>query len=62
MSESAEFVETEIKGSPLNEALDDAAYQAILQEAERRFAHYRNGAEEVALPIGTNLVTALKSS
>ena len=58
---TADFVEAEVKGSPLGDMLDDAAYRALLDEAEGKFAHYRNGTEEVALPIGTNLVTAIKT-
>jgi SAM-dependent methyltransferase len=55
------FVETEVKGSPLDDILDDESYRGLLQEAERELRQFCGEGGEVVMPMDAFIVTARKS-
>ena len=55
-----EFVSAEVKGSPLDAQLSDQEYQALLADAEKSLASYKNSDGEIALPIAAHVVSARK--
>ncbi len=56
-----EFVSAEVKGSPLNDLLSEAEYQALLDEAEAGFAAFRNSEGRIAIPMAAHIVSARKN-
>lgn len=54
------FVETEVKGSPLEALLDEESYQGLMQEAQERFQQFCKGGE-VIMPMDAFIITATKS-
>jgi ubiquinone/menaquinone biosynthesis C-methylase UbiE len=54
------FVETEVKGSPLEGLLDDESYQSLMREAQDRLQQFRTRAGEVTMPMDAFIITASK--
>jgi ubiquinone/menaquinone biosynthesis C-methylase UbiE len=59
MASVDDYVAVELEGTPLGEAVTDAAYRAIREEAQRDLRPFVTG-EGVALPIEGHLVAARK--
>lgn len=55
-----EFVESEVKGSPLDDILDAQSYQLLLDEARRGLKFCVNGCGEVVFPMPAHIVAAGK--
>jgi ubiquinone/menaquinone biosynthesis C-methylase UbiE len=55
-----ELVAAEVKGSPIDDLLSKAEYQALLKEAEKGLAKFCNGDGSVAVPMAAHIVTARK--
>jgi ubiquinone/menaquinone biosynthesis C-methylase UbiE len=55
-----EFVSAEVKGSPLDDLLSEAEYQALLNEAEEGLAAFRTTDGRIAMPMAAHIVTACK--
>lgn len=53
----ATFVETEVKGSPLEALLDDESYGALVAGAEEQLDRFRTQAGEVVMPLDAFLIT-----
>ena len=57
----AELVSAEVKGSPIDDMLSEAEYQALLEESEEKLGVFCNGkGEAIAIPMGAHIVTARK--
>ena len=56
-----EFVRVEIKGLVLANSLDDAGYNALLEEAREGLTRFCNGDGEIAMPMNAHIVTARKA-
>lgn len=54
------FVETEVKGSPLETLLDEEGYQGLMQEAQERLLHFCTAGGEVVMPLDAYIITAKK--
>jgi ubiquinone/menaquinone biosynthesis C-methylase UbiE len=55
------FVETEVKGSPLEALLDAKSYQGLMQEAQTKLQPFRTEGGEVIMPMDAFIITATKS-
>ena len=55
----ATFVETEVKGSPLEALLDEESYHALMREAQDKLQQFRVD-NTVVMPIGAFFITAGK--
>lgn len=55
------FVETEVKGSPLEALLDAESYQGLMQEAQEQLQHFRTDGEAVVMPMDAFIITATKA-
>ena len=55
------FVETEVKGSPLENLLDEESYQGLMREAQERLQQFRAEGGEVIMPMDAFTITAEKS-
>lgn len=55
-----DFVSAEVKGSPLDDLLDDAAYDALVTEAREGMARFCDEVGKLAFPIAAHIVTARK--
>lgn len=55
-----EFVEIEIKGSPLANAFDDDSYAALLADARVELPAYRKGEKDFEFPTSAHIVRAKK--
>lgn len=56
-----EFVHTEIKGWVLADTLDDAGYEALLNDARNDLARFCDGSSDVKLPMNAHIVTVEKT-
>ena len=56
------FVETEIKGSPLEALLDAESYQELVQEAQEKLQKFCTGDGAIIMPMDALVVTAIKAS
>ena len=56
-----EFLRIEVKGSPLDALLEEAAYQDLLAEAEEKLAVFCDDSGQVSFPMDAHIVTARKS-
>ena len=56
-----EFVRIEIKGWVLADSLDDAAYDALLEDAREELRGFRDGDGEIAMPMNAHIVSARKA-
>ena len=54
------FVETEVKGSPLEALLDAESYQGLMQEAQEKLQQFCQGGE-VIMPMDAFIITAEKA-
>ncbi|MEE8535970.1 MAG: methyltransferase domain-containing protein [Kiloniellales bacterium] len=54
------FIRTEVKGSPVDDLLDEAAFQALLEEAREELKSFRDEDGRVAIPLDARIVTARK--
>ena len=54
------FVETEVKGSPLEALLDVGSYQGLIQKAQEKLQQFCKGGE-VVMPMDAFIVTAEKA-
>lgn len=55
------FVETEVKGSPLEALLDTESYQGLTQEAQEKLQQFCNDGGAVVMPMDAFIITAEKS-
>jgi SAM-dependent methyltransferase len=55
------FVETEVKGSPLEALLDAESYRGLLQEAQEKLQQFCTEDGEVIMPMDAFIITATKS-
>ena len=56
---TAAFVETEVKGSPLEPLLIDEGFEGLMREAQDKLQPFRADSE-VVMPIDTYFITAEK--
>lgn len=56
-----EFIRVEIKGWILADALDDAAYDALLMAARDRLANFNESDGRVVFPMNAHVITARKA-
>jgi SAM-dependent methyltransferase len=54
------FVETEVKGSPLEALLDEEGYRGLIREASEELLQFRIEGGEVEMPMDALVVTARK--
>jgi SAM-dependent methyltransferase len=54
------FVETEVKGSPLEDLLDEESYRGLMQEAREELQQFCIEGGEVAMPMDAFVITARK--
>jgi SAM-dependent methyltransferase len=54
------FVETEVKGSPLEALLNGESYQGLMQEAMEKLQQFQASSGEVVMPMDAFIVTATK--
>jgi hypothetical protein len=54
------FVETEVKGSPLDPLLDDASYQGLMTEAQDQLQQFRADGGTLIMPMDAFVVTGEK--
>jgi SAM-dependent methyltransferase len=52
------FVETEVKGSPLEPLLDDESYRGLMQEAKEKLVQFCSEGDEVVMPMDAFVITA----
>lgn len=57
----AVFVETEVKGSPLETLLDVQRYQGLMQEAQEKLQRFHTEAGDVVIPMDAFIVTATRA-
>jgi SAM-dependent methyltransferase len=55
------FVETEVKGSPLEALLDEEGYRGLLREARDELRRFRADGGEVTLPLDAFIITVEKA-
>jgi SAM-dependent methyltransferase len=55
------FVETEVKGSPLEALLDAKSHQGLMQEAQEKLQRFRTEGGDVIMPMDAFIITATKS-
>lgn len=55
------FVETEVKGSPLEALLDEESYLRLVQEARDRLQEFRTDVGDIVMPLEALLIVANKS-
>ena len=55
------FVETEVKGSPLETLLDAESYQGLMREAQEKLQQFRTEGGAVIMPMDAFIITAAKS-
>ena len=55
------FVETEVKGSPLEALLDEASYQGLMREARDELRRFRADGGDVIMPMDAFIITAGKA-
>jgi SAM-dependent methyltransferase len=55
------FIETEVKGSPLEGLLDEESYRGLLREAQDKLQQFRADGGEVTMPMDAFIITAGKS-
>jgi hypothetical protein len=55
------FVETEVKGSPLEALLDAESYRGLMQEAQEKLQQFCTGGGEVVMPMDAFIINATKS-
>lgn len=55
------FVETEVKGSPLETLLEDEAYRGLMQEARDKLQQFRTDGDGVTMPMDAFIITAKKA-
>jgi hypothetical protein len=54
------FVETEVKGSPLETLLNEGSYQSLMQEAKEGLLQFCIDGGEVVMPMDAFVITAKK--
>jgi hypothetical protein len=57
----AVFVETEVKGSPLEALLHAESYQGLMQEAQEKLQQFRTEGGAVVMPMDALIITATKA-
>jgi ubiquinone/menaquinone biosynthesis C-methylase UbiE len=55
------FVETEVKGSPLEALLDAERYQGLMREAQEKLQQFRANSEEVIMPLDAFIIRTEKA-
>jgi hypothetical protein len=55
------FVETEVKGSPLETLLDAESFQGLMREAREKLQRFRTEGGPVIMPMDAFIITADKS-
>jgi ubiquinone/menaquinone biosynthesis C-methylase UbiE len=55
------FVETEVKGSPLEDLLDAESYHGLLQDAQEKLQQFCTEGGDVVMPMDAFIITATKS-
>ena len=54
------FLESEVKGSPLNRLFDDESYGALLEETHETLASFLTPSGELVIPMDATIVMAQK--
>jgi SAM-dependent methyltransferase len=54
------FVETEVKGSPLEALLDEESYQGLMQEAKEKLQQFHTDSGAVIMPMDAFIITSTK--
>jgi len=54
------FVETEVKGSPLETLLDEDGYRGLLNEAKDKLQRFQTGDSTIVMPMDALVITAQK--
>jgi SAM-dependent methyltransferase len=54
------FVETEVRGSPLESLLDEESYRGLLDEANEELQPFRSDDEAVTMPMDAYVITGAK--
>jgi len=57
----ATFVESEVKGSPMEPLLDETSYRALVSEAEEKLRPFRTDRGTVVMPLDAFIISADKS-
>jgi ubiquinone/menaquinone biosynthesis C-methylase UbiE len=52
------FVETEVKGSPLDDLLDEESYRGLMQDAKEKLRQFCTEGPEVVMPMDAFVITA----
>jgi hypothetical protein len=55
------FVETEVKGSPLEALLDEESYRGLMDEAGEQLGPFRREDGAVTMPMDAFVITGVKS-
>ena len=55
------FVETEVKGSPLDALLNEESYQGLMREAQEKLQQFCTDGAEVVMPMDAFIITAEKT-
>ena len=55
------FVETEVKGSPLEALLEEESYRGLMREAQEKLRRFRADGGDVIMPMDAFIITAAKS-
>jgi SAM-dependent methyltransferase len=55
------FVETEVKGSPLEPLLDDESYRALMEEAKEKLVQFCVEGGEVVMPMDAFVISSKKA-
>ena len=55
-----QFIDMEIKGTPLGDLIDEAGYQGLLSEAEEKLQQFRVDSGKVVIPMDAWIVTTEK--
>ena len=56
-----QFIEMEVKGTPLGDMIDETGYQGLLGEAKEKLQHFLVDSGEVVIPMDAYIITAEKS-
>lgn len=55
-----QFIDMEVKGTPLGDLIDEAGYKGLLSEAKEKLQHFLGDSGEVVIPMDAYIVTAKK--
>ena len=55
-----QFIDMEVKGTPLGGMIDEAGYQGFLSEAKEKLQDFLVDGNEVVIPMDAYIITAKK--